>query len=85
MGKSLITGCIVAIFASVGLQVHVNTDITDTAAVVLKLDSADLIVPLVSCSFIRNDDWVMALQVAINRQRYCKGLCYTTEPCVCSI
>ena len=52
---------------------EVSGDSADPAAVMMRLDKADLIVALISIDFIRNKDLVDQLQVAINRHRYSEG------------
>lgn len=58
-----------------GFSVGANIGATSATAAALlsKLDAADLIVTIVSPHFVDNHDLVAGLQVAINRHLYCKG------------
>lgn len=51
-------------------QVRLSLDEVDTAAVLARLDQAEIIVALISVHFLQNHDLIELLQVAINRQRY---------------
>jgi len=52
-----------------GFDTELNIESKDTAAVLKKLDEADMIVVLMSPNFLKDLDVIEGLQVAINRQR----------------